>query len=181
MADKSQNLQKALEAFRKRQAEIATSSASAARKVTNLLLLNNILLCPSKPRQQASCQAGSVICSSSLTRSQEHPSGETQTILIAESSYCFRVTEQTQPICDNLLVQPKKAAPKRDGKPKAGRGRGRGQAPSESPLTGKEAVRNSVTRSTVPLAKQIKVSWRHLALSNACQLHATPIASCQHS
>jgi hypothetical protein len=33
MADKSQNLQKALEAFRKRQAEIATSSASAAQRV----------------------------------------------------------------------------------------------------------------------------------------------------
>lgn len=44
MADKSQNLQKALEAFRKRQAEIATSSASAAQKVT-FLISEAIILC----------------------------------------------------------------------------------------------------------------------------------------
>ncbi|EIE26996.1 hypothetical protein COCSUDRAFT_46310 [Coccomyxa subellipsoidea C-169] len=104
MADKSQNLQKALEAFRKRQAEIATSSASAARK-------------------------------------------------------------------------PKKAAPKRDGKPKAGRGRGRGQAPSESPLTGKEAVRNSVARSTVPLAKQIKNVLDHLLADRMSALSPADISA----
>lgn len=60
--------------------------------------------------------------------------------------------------CMSTNTAQKKAAAKRESKG-GGRGRGRGRSAAGTPgkpLSGKEAVRQSVAKSTVPLSKQIK-------------------------
>ncbi|BDA43008.1 probable general transcription factor IIE subunit 2 at C-terminar half [Coccomyxa sp. Obi] len=83
---------------------------------------------------------------------------------------------QAQLASDSASAAPKKrAAPKKDGNPKSGRGRGRG-AEGERPVSGKEAVRTSVARSTVPLAKQIKNVLDYLLADRTATLSAADIS-----
>ena len=83
-----------------------------------------------------------------------------------EKFICQRQPLNKSPLTHDSSVKQKRAGSKKDGKPKAGRGRGRGQAGAEGerPVSGKEAVRTSVARSAVPLAKQIKVCRMFLCL-----------------